>query len=204
MKELIAAKRHFGGRDTVEDNLVVEAVNKRDLGRAERNKRVVRWLQFYKVLMFFPPDRSVAIADELIRFADEQHRASLSRDKDRIVSEFDRLKERIGNAANPNKDGNPPNLRSLTSKALWCCYPHDVPIFDRNAASALRVISRLCHMVPAPKQPEYACFVDVWLQVYNEVEPVIRPEDLSDCPYKVRALDRLLWYLGQGSFYDEG
>jgi hypothetical protein len=46
--------------------------------------------------------------------------------------------------------------------------------------------------------------VDVWLQVYNEVESVISPEDLSDCPYKVRVLDRLLWYLGQRSFYDEG
>jgi hypothetical protein len=153
--------------------------------------------------MFSPPDRSVAIAGEIIGFADEPREASLHRDKDRIVSEFNRLKERISKVAKPNKNGKPPNLQSLTSKALWCCYPYDVPIYDKNAASALRVISRLCDVVPQPRQEEYACFVDAWLQVYNEVEPVITQEDLSDCPYKVRVLDRMLWYLGQSSFYDK-
>jgi len=42
----------------------------------------------------------------------------------------------------------------------------------------------------------------VWLQVYKEVEPVMSEVDLSDCPYKIRVLDRLLWYLGQPGFYD--
>lgn len=204
VRDLIATKWHVGGRDTVEDRLVIEAINKRDLGPADRNQKITHWLQFYKVLMFFPADRSAAIADEIIGFADEQRAASLSLDKDRIVHEFDRLNARISVVAKPNKDGKPPNLKSLTSKALWCCYPHDVPIFDGNAASALGVISRLRHMVPTPKQAEYACFVEVWLQVYSEVESVIRPEDLADCPYKVRVLDRLLWYLGQRSFYDKG
>jgi hypothetical protein len=36
-----------------------------------------------------------------------------------------------------------------------------------------------------------------------EVEPVINEEDLSDCPYKIRVLDRLLWYIGQNTFYSQ-
>jgi hypothetical protein len=128
----------------------------------------------------------------------------LHRDKDRIVSEFNELQKRIsGVAPRARKTGKPFRLTSLTSKGLWCCFPGDIPIFDSHAANALKVISRICRMTAAPNQPEYACFVDLWLQVYNEVEPVISPEDLSDCPYKVRVLDRLLWYLGQDSFYDK-
>ena len=64
------------------------------------------------------------------------------------------------------------------------------------------MISRVCHLAPGLNQSEYASFVDVWLQVYGQVESVIQSEDLSDCPYKVRALDRLPWYLGQDGFYD--
>ncbi len=68
----------------------------------------------HKVLMFLSagPKRS-AIADELIRFADEQHRAFLSRDKDRIVSAMSmRLKNESEGARNRIQDGNPPDLRS--------------------------------------------------------------------------------------------
>ena len=202
-KQLIAMKWHCGGRDTVEDNLAIDVIHQRDRAPTDRKNQIVHWLTHYKVLMFSSPDRSLAIAEQIIGFADEPREDSLHRDKARIVSEFDRLRERICKVAKPKKNGKPPALTSLTSKALWCCYPDDVPIFDNNAASALRVISRVCHMVPEPKQPEYACFVDVWLQVYKVIEPMIGPEDLSDCPYKVRVLDRLLWYLGQSSFYDE-
>ncbi|MGA2879596.1 MAG: hypothetical protein ABSG13_11650 [Bryobacteraceae bacterium] len=197
-------KWHCGGRDTTEDKAVIDAINGRALDPTGRQRQVVHWLEYYKVLMFVQPDRKTAMANEIIGFADGPREDSLHRNKDGIVSEFDRLGKRICKVAKPKKSGEPPALTSLTSKALWCCYPNDVPVFDDNAARALGVISRLCHLVPAPKQLKYACFVDVWLQVYNEVESVISPEDLSDCPYKVRVLDRLLWYLGQRSFYDEG
>jgi len=65
------------------------------------------------------------------------------------------------------------------------------------------VISRIRHLVPTSSESQYSRFVDVWFQVCHEVESVISPADLSDCPYKVRALDRLLWYLGQDSFYGD-
>jgi hypothetical protein len=124
-------------------------------------------------------------------------------DKGRIVTEFDKLADCINRDAPRNKTGEERDITSLTSKALWCCYPNDVPIFDRNAARALGVISRVCRLAPTGNQSRYASFLDVWLQVFRQVESIIQPADLSDCPYRIRVLDRILWYLGQDGFYDE-
>jgi hypothetical protein len=202
-KDLVAGGWHRGGPDTAEDKQVIDAINDRDRDPTARRALIVNWLNYYKVLIFIPGDRSLAIADQIVEFADERRERLLHRDKDRIVFEFNELEKRISRVAPRTKAGKPFVLRSLTSKGLWCCFPEDVPIFDSHAANAFRVISRICRMIPAPNQPEYACFVDLWLQVFKEVEPVISQEDLSDCPYKVRVLDRLLWYLGQDSFYDK-
>jgi hypothetical protein len=199
-RRLTAEKWHCGGADTLRDALVVAAI--KDVNTTDRTRKIVDWLAFMKVLRYFPLERSTAIAQEILRFADEPRDKSLHRDKDKIVSEFNRLLERISKVAPITRTGLPRQLTSLTSKALWCCYPEDVPIFDRNAVGALRVISRLRQMAPERNQSEYAGFVDVWLQVYKEVEPVMSEVDLSDCPYKIRVLDRLLWYLGQPGFYD--
>ena len=70
-------------------------------------------------------------------------------------------------------------MTSLTSKALWCCDPDDVPIFDRNAANALRVVSRLYQWDPGAGQSEYERFLNVWFRAYDEVEPVLDQVDLS-------------------------
>ena len=152
--------------------------------------------------MGLPAETRAPIASRIIAFADGRQQESLYLDKDKIVNEFDKLGDCINEDVPQNRTGKSRVVTSLTSKALWCCYPNDVPIFDRNAVRALGVISRVCHLAPGRNQSEYASFVDVWLQVYSQVECVIQPADLSDCPYKVRALDRLLWYLGQDGFYD--
>jgi hypothetical protein len=201
-EEFVAQGLHSNKEETGADNKAINAVNQHDLDATDRKEQVVHWLEFYKVLMFVPPDRKTAIADQILRFADGPRRKSLRCDKNGIVSEFNSLGELISKVAKPKKDGNPPQLTSLISKALWCCYPDDVPIFDNNAASALKVISRLCHLASRPDQPKYARFIDVWFRVYNEVEVLIDQADLSNCPYKVRVLDRLLWHLGQSTFYD--
>jgi hypothetical protein len=196
VKELIEKECHLGGPETDVDNAVINAINLRDLDPADRKRSVVDWLNRYKVLMGFSSDTRIAIAGQIIAFADERKGHSLSRDKVRIVAEFNKLKKRIATVTCRD-------VTSLTSKALWCCYPDDVPIFDRNAVNALRVISRMCHLPPSPDRDEYACFVDVWFQVYREIEPVINREALFDCPYEIRVLDRLLWYLGQNTFYSQ-
>jgi hypothetical protein len=194
VKELIERECHLGGPETDVDNAVINAINQRDLDSEDRKRSVVYWLNRYKVFMGFSTESRIAIAGQIIAFADERQDDSLGLDKVRIVSEFNRLKKRITTVTSRE-------VISLTSKALWCCYPDDVPIFDRNAVNALRVISRICHLTPSPSCEEYACFVDVWFQVYDEIEPVINREALFDCPHKVRVLDRLLWYLGQNTFY---
>ena len=176
--------------ETGADDAVIKAIDQRNRDLADRKKSLVDWLNRYKGLMGISTDNRASIAGQIIAFADEREEKSLHRDKNRIVSEFNRLKERIDTTAPRNKTGKVRAFTSLISKALWCCYPNDAPIFDRNAVSALGVISRVCHLSPGRDQSEYASFVDVWLQVYNEVESVIA--DLADCPYKVRALDRLL------------
>jgi len=201
-RELVESGRHSNRAETGTDNAVLEAVSQRDRDPAERKKSVVDWLNRYRVLMGLHTDCRTLIAGEIIAFADERQEESLHRDKNRIVYEFNEIEHRISKVTPRPKKGKERAVTSLASKALWCCYPNDVPIFDRNAASALRVISRLCHLAPEPNQREYARFVDVWLQVYSEIEPVVAQAVLCDCPYKVRVLDRLLWYLGQNDFYD--
>jgi hypothetical protein len=201
-RELLAEKWHFGGLETEEDKLVVSAVGQPDWEPFDRRRRVVHWLQHYKVLMSFPQDSRIAVAERIIEFADERRETSLHQDRDRIVSEFNKLEQRLRDVAPRTRNDGARSVTSLTSKALWCCYPEDVPIFDRNAVNALRMISRLCRIAPSVRQPEYDCFVDLWLKVYKEVEPLISRADLSDCPYRVRALDRMLWYLGESDFYE--
>jgi hypothetical protein len=140
--------------------------------------------------MGYSAARRLQIAEQVLAFADQRESRSLDLDPTRILREFERLKDRIAAVTDRG-------VTSLTSKALWCCYPHDVPIFDSNAANALQVLSRICRFSPAQDQEPYARFLDLWFQVYREIAPVISSQDLADCPYKVRVLDRLLWYLGQ-------
>jgi hypothetical protein len=202
-KELVENGWHRGGPETSADDAVLKAIDQHDRDLVDRKKSLVDWLNRYKALMGVSTDSRASIAAQIIAFADERTEKSLHREKNKIVSEFNKLKDRIETAAPRNKTGKGRAVTSLTSKALWCCYPNDTPIFDRNAVRALGVISRVCHLAPGRDQSEYASFVDLWLRIYNEVESAIVLEDLSDCPYKVRALDRLLWYLGQDGFYDQ-
>ena len=200
-EDFIQKKLQLFDDDNREDESVIKAINDRETANSDRERGVRRWLNVYKALLFFPPDNSMKIAGEIIKFAHERQRTTLHQNKDRIISEYVCLRERIRQFAPSLKSGNPKEVTSLTSKALWCCYPYDVPIFDSYAVDALRVISRLSRIAPEPNQSEYACFVDVWSQVYSEIVSVIEEADLNGYPYKVRVLDRLLWDLGQPSYY---
>ena len=126
---------------------------------------------------------------------------TLNQNKDLIVQEYNKLEGLILQVVPLTpKSGKLREITSLTSKALWCCYPHDIPILDDYAERALQVISRICKLAPAPGQPRFTAFIDVWFQVYHEIEPVIDQACLSGFTYKIRVLDWLLWYLGKPSF----
>jgi len=197
-KELTKKEIHCDKEETEKDNAVIDAINDRGRDLAERKKAVVKWLNSYSVLMGIPAGTRDVIAGEIISFGDERRSTTLGLDRSKIVAEFNQLEMRLEKAASRG-------VTSLTSKALWSCYPNDVPIFDKNAIVALTVISHLRHLAPSPKQGKYASFVDVWLQVYQEIEPVISGTKLhsESCPCKVRVLDRLLWHVGQCKFYGQ-
>ena len=183
------------------DEEAVQAISGHAMELVEREDRLLKWLHYYRILRFFPPERSRQIAMEIIEYADESRTTGGLLGKDGVLAEYANVRERITPVAPLSLTGNVREVTSLTSKALWCCYPHDVPIFDAYALSALQMICRLSGKKLSAKNPsKYACFVDAWFQVYAEVEPVIEAADLEGYPYRVRVLDRLLWFLGQPSF----
>ena len=204
LKKELAEKRWFRAGERGEERRVIRALNERALGVGDRKESVLRWLHWNRALMGISAEARTAIAGRVLAFGDERELTSLGLDKSKIVSEFDSLSERISAVVPLTAAGGRRDVTSLTSKALWGCYPDDVPICDNNAKCALGVISRLCHWAPTPSKSEYAPFVDVWFRVYEEIEPVIDEADLSDCPHKVRVIDSMLWYLGQGGFYSGG
>ena len=96
------------------------------------------------------------------------------------------------------KDQTPRSLTSLTSKALWCCYPDAIPIFDSYAQRALWVMSRLMGFDPPEDDEPYARFLSTWLKLYRGL--VINDDRLGGYPYKVRVFDRILWIIGQPDY----
>ena len=150
-----------------------------------------------------PKQSRYEVARRIVEFADTRQVTSLQHDRDEIIAKFEDLARKVSEAAPRTKSGKGRDVISLTSKALWCCYPEDVPIFDRNTASALAVLSRLYHWPPRSYRGEYAAFVDVWLHAYEEIESAIGEAGLSKCTRKVRVVDGVLWYLGQVGYYNE-
>jgi hypothetical protein len=183
------------------DDTAIQAVSATSGNRADRERSLLAWLHGYKVLRSFTPEISQRIVEQIIAFADSREQMALDQNMDLIVNEYRRLEELIHQVVPLNpKSMKPREITSLTSKALWCCYPADIPILDDYAERALQVLSRICNLTPAPDQPRFAAFIDVWFQVYHEIEPVLDQSCLNGFTYKIRILDWLLWYLGKPSF----
>jgi hypothetical protein len=190
--------------ETDPDVATVRAIADKDMKREKREKQVLIFLRYYKVIRFFPPENSRTIARRIVEFADEPRPTALDQNRASIISEYKKLEGRIQSFAPRTKAGKQIKVTSLTSKALWCCYPDDIPIFDSHAQRALQMISRICRIFPEPGQGEYGRFVDVWLQLYRKIEPAIDRADLKGFPCKIRVLDGLLWYLGKPEFDLQG
>lgn len=205
IEEFVRTRLRSFEADTAPDRKTVNAVEDKNLERTAREDQVRAWLGYYKVILFFPPDRSRDIAREIIEFADESRPASLDRSHAQIVREYRRLRARIQPLAPlAPTSKRPREVMSLTSKALWLCYPNDVPIFDDYALRAIQVISRICQICPMPDQGLYESFVDVWLQFYNRIRPVIENSELHGYQYKMRVLDGFFWCLGKPDFEVKG
>lgn len=183
------------------DQIAVHALVSRDMTRPDREADVRSWLNRYRVLRYVPPETSGKVVAAIIDFADERGGGSLRQDKTLIDSEFRLLEARLGVLLPPlPKSGKPRRVTSLTSKALWCCFPNDVPIYDNYALRALQVLSRLCHFETPPLDADYALYIGAWFALYDLAKPVIDSANLNGYRYPIRVLDQFLWYLGQPTF----
>ena len=190
-------KANFAG-----DDPAIKAICDTGGNRAGREKSLLAWLHDYSALRSFTPEISQRIVEQIIAYADNRGKTTLNQNKDLIIQEYGKLEGLIHQVVPLNpKSGKPREITSLTSKALWCCYPGDVPILDDYAERALQVISRVCNLASAPNQPRFAAFIEVWYQVYDEIRPVIDQACLSCFTYKIKVLDWLLRDLGQRKFY---
>lgn len=179
------------------DETVVEAVANTKKSPAEREAVLRRWLGAYGVLRF---KKSSTISASVIDFADHRQSSSLNRDKSLIVSEFRRLQNQVHSLLPVRKDGKNGQRISLVSKALWCCYPNDIPIYDDYASRSLQVLSRLCHFDHIDGDTDYSRHVNAWFTLYDILKGVIEHADANHYPHQIRILDRFLWYLGQRNF----
>ena len=90
---------------------------------------------------------------------------------------------------------------SLTSKALWLCYPDKIPMFDSYARCALWVLAKLEIGIAAPpSEDDYYQFVSVWLQFYTRYLDAISSLDTDGYPYRVRVFDNILWMIGKDQY----
>ena len=112
-----------------------------------------------------------------------------------VLAKFDALHTSCRKGVRRTTKDKERDLTSLTSKALWCCYPNAVPIYDAFAQNALYVLSRLAGITPEASGHRYTRFSDVWFTIYSHVKPVIDQADLRGYSYKVRVFDRMLWIL---------
>lgn len=188
-------------KETIKDLPTVRAVAAKGTLLGERAAQVQEWLNYYRVVRYFPTETTRELAGKVIEFAGDLPPGRTLTGEAEILSEYNKLRAYLQPLAPPApKTGLPRKVTSLTSKALWLCYPDCVPIFDGNAVRALQMICRIGDIRPEPAQTDYELFVDAWLQVYATVKPAIDQANLNGYPYKVRVLDGLLWYLGRPTF----
>jgi hypothetical protein len=188
-------------RDDVlkEDDAVIRVLNDRNQSADARRTEVLKWLRYYSVLQGLHEADRNAVASVIVDFADARGANDSFLSEVEIIDKFNELHDRCRSKVRPNKDQKLRNLTSLTSKALWCCYPDAVPIFDSYARRALWVLSRLMGLPRPVATTDYSRFVSVWLSLYRGVE---RTLEGADYRYKVRVFDRILWIIGQPDYGD--
>lgn len=189
-------------REHQADAPAVQAVH--DKTQTNRQDALRKWLQSYQVFQGFVNSDRSAVAAAVLDFADGGGcDPELSLSYDELISRFDALHEKCRNVVRPKKDTTRRDLTSFTSKALWCCYPNAVPLYDNFTQNSVCIISRLAGVSPTTDhllKHRYGSFADVWLAMYNQVVPIIDQADLQDYPYRVRVFDKILWIVGEPNY----
>lgn len=179
----------------------IEAVRKDDKGY------VRKWLQAMSVMQGMKNIERDAVAETILEYG-AGARANLSNEATDLFSEFDKLRNMLRKASNRD-------LQSLTSKALWCCYPNIVPLYDQFAVQSLSMLRKLLDIEPSElekllypepsgtSKPIYHQFAAAWSDIYGQCLPYIRMHDNRDYPHEVRIFDKMLWFIGKPTFYEQ-
>jgi hypothetical protein len=180
-----------------EDDAVIRFLNDRNQSTDARRAEVLKWLRYYGVLRGLTEGDRNAVANVIVDFADARGPMVSPFSQVEILEKFNDLHNRCTLGVRRNKDETARNLTSLTSKALWCCYPEDIPIFDSYAQRALWILSRLMGIPQPADATVYGRFVSVWFPLYRGIERTLEDARLGNYRYKVRVFDRILWIIGQ-------
>ena len=204
---LIAPAVHLSMGEQKIDDTAIKSVHIKT--QTKRREDLQNCLRHYTVLMGFKNSTRDKIVTSVLKFADMNGcdlnlgKDSTLYDKfDKLIDNFNILYYECCSVVPSNKNNNPRDLTSLTSKALWCCYPNAVPLYDRFAQNAVWVLGRLTDIKPDSRfmKQRYAAFSYIWIKMYDEVLPLINQADLKGYPNKVRVFDRILWIIGEENY----
>ena len=185
-----------------QDQIVINAVNDNIMNHEVRVEELTLWMNKYTDLKYYKEEIRNEIIETIILFADRRSNCFISTDKNKIISEFRCLKRDVIDSITCEEFKANRKMTSWLSKALWCCFPDSVPLYDSHAERALWILSRLTQM-PAPNYrtgdcDDYLDFISVWLSFYESI--TIFDNYLFDYPYKVRVFDKILWIIGQPDY----
>ena len=167
-----------------------------------RRDTIRDWLQAYRVFRV----RGIAtqrdkIADAVLRWADSRDRERDLDGPDAMYAAHKELMMSVCDAYIHGSQNSRREFTSLTSKALWLCYPDKIPIFDSYAQRAMWVLAKLEIGIAAPPSgADYYQFVSVWTQFYERYLDAISGLDTNGYPYRVRVFDRILWMIGKDQY----
>ena len=184
------------------DASAIQAIH--DKTTTNRQEVLKRWLQSYGVFQGLGGSERLAVVTTVLKIADENGcNTDLRLSPDELFAKFDALHKECCKLARAKKDGSQRDLTSLTSKALWCCYPNAVPLYDRFTQNSVWLISRLANIEPqrnSPPRDKYRPFAAMWFEMYDKVLPIIEEADLQGYPYRVRIFDKILWIAGAPNY----
>lgn len=181
----------------------VKALDALSRGDDPNRRDTIRdWLQAYRVFRV----RGIAtqrdkIADAVLRWADSRDRDKCLTGPYALYAAHEELMKSVCNAYVHGSQNNRREFTSLTSKALWLCYPDKIPMFDSYAQRALWVLAKLeSGIATPPSGGDYYQFASVWTQFYERYFDTISGLDTDGYPYRMRVFDRILWMIGKGQY----
>ncbi len=184
------------------DNMAIRSVNNILSKNENRHYNIAFWLKRYRALRSYKREWHSAIVSEIVKFADKGREPLSIHNLDVLLQEYSYLYSRIQNVVPSKQDDKPRDVAVITSKALWICYPNDVPMLDSYAERALSVISRLVAFNRLEGRSDgtarFEQFAHTWCRLYDIAQ--FDSVSIGDYPYRVRVFDRILRIIGEPGY----